>query len=1260
VREPTGYRLDKQLEGGSTTEVCVARSEDAESWVVLKARTDRCDAGRVRREFQILRRSEGTGVVRAIGLDDDPDAPILVLESVEGIDLEHRIAQEPLEIDVIVRIAAALAEAVAHLHSLRILHGNIEPKHVLVCRDDLVVTLISFSLAHEFGMAQGPRPLDTLRYASPETSGRMARGPDFRSDLYSIGSTLYFACAGVPPFEDEDPLALVHAHIARPAPSLLSLRPDVPATLARITSKLLEKDPDHRYQSARALAADLRECEAQLAQSGRIDDEFPLGSADVPTRPLLPRRLYGREEESAQLEASYRRIADGGCESWLICGPPGIGKSALIDHLRPVLIETGGYVARGKFDLYRRERPFHGIATAFDHWAQQLLTERESSLAELRQELRRALGNLAGAVIALVPDLALVLGDTPNTPTVGPREKLNQLSIALQRLVHAVARRNHPLLLVLDDLQWADMGSLYLIEELSAARPPESFLMIGSYRDEEITLTHPLRQLLERLRESSRPPRELRLTALSMDASIELLTDTLHRDRESVRRLAEITARKTGNLPLLIQHFVYHIHSRGLLSFDQGLGWVWDERAVESAQLSDEAVVWMTQKLQALDEDSRWLIGFVSCVSDEFDASLLVELSRRSRDDIDRTLFRLSETGLIAPSSKGFRFSHDRVREAAQQLIDEHERARLHLDTARTLFANLSDTELSTRLFELADHLVRAESQIEDDEAPQWIRLLLRAGRLGLEGGVSATAERYLAVARKLLSEETWNEAPTLGTELLLASAETAVLSNRTEEGLGFLAWLDPRNLSPQEALRKRILTLRLYTQEPDPSRSVEFLLATLRAYGVHWPQAPSGWQVSLRMRRCERLIRSRQAGHIAEVDRSASLSSSVASLELLSAMGGTLYRYNTRLATIAIGQALELLDGIGVDPTSVPYLMAAYAAYRRSIGDHAGARDYAKQALTRAAERRDPSRDPRAEHVVYSLIQPWYHPRIQCVAPLEGCIEALLEVGDVDFAGSATLMVLRYRLLSGESPSRCRKYWDTAVADRLAPRASLASFGRLLDRVSGHFDGPEAPDPGAAGGMTASAPAADSYARLADLACEMLAYLVHGNAARAWQSYADSENAVTRFSPGATAGDLVLFRAIAAAELAAHRDDRVSVSPRIARKVLTQGHRELRQMAGLGPDFVHMAAFVEAELQAAKGQVQAACNSFTRAAHRATEAGFVHHAALAHERHADLLARRRRGVEATQQYVRAAQAYQSWGCKSAARRVQRQSERAS
>jgi hypothetical protein len=502
---PDGYLLQKLLSGTPHSEVwqAVQDAEPREVLLKLYLRGPRQDpASRAARELEILRRIEMAGVPRALALDRSTEHPILVLERVPGATLASQLGHGPLGLEVWLSLAIELTDLVARIHAKRVLHKELTPENVRVERGTGKVWIVDFSFASELGAAElsGPDASieGTLAYIAPEQTGRMNRGCDARSDLYTLGATLYHALTGRPPFEEQDPLELIHAHIARLPRPPLELRPELSRVLSDMLQKLLRKQPEERYQSARGLHADLLACREQLASSGRIVGGFALGAAEVPDRPRFSRTLFGREREIETLRAALARAASGCVQTLLIRAESGMGKSALVDELRPELAQRGGYLALAGFDAYR-DLPYAGWAAALESLVQQILLESDVRLARWRRELGEGLGNIGQALIDLVPDLRFVLGEVPPAPRLGPRETHARLSLALRRLVRACATAEHPLVLFLDNLEASDAASRALLEELVCSGEPAALLVIGACRPEGAGGEGSLAALLERL-----------------------------------------------------------------------------------------------------------------------------------------------------------------------------------------------------------------------------------------------------------------------------------------------------------------------------------------------------------------------------------------------------------------------------------------------------------------------------------------------------------------------------------------------------------------------------------------------------------------------------------------------------------------------------------------------------------------------------------------------------------------------------------------
>ncbi len=267
-------------------------------------------------------------------------------------------------------------------------------------------------------MLMSPNVLEgTLSYLSPEQTGRMNRGIDYRTDFYSLGVTFYELLTGELPFQSNDPMELVHSHIAKQPPPLgENRRGEIPQVLWGIVMKLMAKNAEDRYQSALGLKFDLEFCLRQLEGSGKIES-FAIAQRDVCERFIIPEKLYGRKSEVAQLLAAFDRIS--GCETlfgkegrrelMLVAGFSGIGKTAIVNEIHKPIVRQRGYFIKGKFDQFNRNIPFSGFVQAFRELMGQLLSESEAQLAAWKTQILAALGDSAQVIIEVIPELEPII-----------------------------------------------------------------------------------------------------------------------------------------------------------------------------------------------------------------------------------------------------------------------------------------------------------------------------------------------------------------------------------------------------------------------------------------------------------------------------------------------------------------------------------------------------------------------------------------------------------------------------------------------------------------------------------------------------------------------------------------------------------------------------------------------------------------------------------------------------------------------------------
>ncbi|PCC68121.1 Protein kinase domain-containing protein [Nannocystis exedens] len=487
------YAITETLhEGQNTTLFRAVRTVDGRP-VLLKAldprRSRPRDFERLKHEYLLCKDLELPSVVKPLALETYEGMPALVMEDFGARSLDQFLGA-PMALEKFLDLAARIAAAVAAIHEREIVHRDVKPQNILVNAETGQVKLTDLGLAsrlpRECKAGESPRLIEgSLAYLSPEQTGRMNRAIDSRADLYALGVAFYEMLTGRLPFEARDPLEWVHYHVARAPQPPSSIVPGLPEVLSALVPRLLAKMPEDRYQIARGLQLDLERCLAELRSNGKID-RFPLGERDVSDRFQIPEKLYGREDEVAALLSAFDRAADAGVpELVLVSGYPGIGKSALVHELHKPVVRRRGFFISGKFDQYKRDIPYSTLVQAFGELVLEILAESEERIAAWRQRLRDALGKSGQLIVDVIPQIELVIGAQPPVPELPPREAQNRFRIVFRKFIGVFARKEHPLALFLDDLQWADSASLGLLEELITYPETRVLLVVGAYRDNE-------------------------------------------------------------------------------------------------------------------------------------------------------------------------------------------------------------------------------------------------------------------------------------------------------------------------------------------------------------------------------------------------------------------------------------------------------------------------------------------------------------------------------------------------------------------------------------------------------------------------------------------------------------------------------------------------------------------------------------------------------------------------------------------------------
>jgi len=1222
---------------------------------------------RLRNELDVAGALDEPSVLRPLTIASHEGMPALVSEGFAGVPLE-RLLGAPTDVGRFLGLATSIVAALEQIHRAGLVHKDVTPRNIFVKPGTDEIRLYGFGLTSRIPR-QAPvgQPAEliegTLPFMSPEQTGRMNRAIDSRSDLYSLGILFFLMLTGRLPFTAQDPLGWVHAHVARPVPSPGDAIPGLPQLVSDIVKRLMEKMPENRYQSARGLHHDLARARADW-EADRSIAPFTLGELDVSDRLKIPQQLYGREAELATLSAVLDQVAASGEPALaLISGYSGVGKSGLVHELLRSIEGARGIFLSGKFDVHQRNIPYSTFAQAFRRALRDVLGGSDAQRETWRARLAEALGANGRLIAEVIPETELLLGPQPPIAPLPPVEAEERFRMVFHAFITAFAARDRPLVLFLDDLQWADIASLELLQRLLTTPDTRHLLVFGAYRDNEVDGSHPLVGVVDKIRKAGARVEELVLRPLSVDHLVAFTSDAVRRPAEEVRPLARLVHDKTAGNPFFVIQLFTELVQGEMLVFDPGeWRWRWDLRRIEERGYSDDVAEFMVGRIARLPPPTRQALRLAACVGNTTDASTLAAVALSDEASIQSDLLPAVEQGLLILTlgQRSYRFAHDRVQQTAYSLVGDAERPVIHLRIGRLLLAGTPAEEVGDRIFEIVNQLDQGRALITPAERIPFAELNLRAGRKAVAAAAHATGRTYLTAGVEMLPADAWETRYELAFALHVELARATFFAGDAEEGLRRLEDLHARARRPQDEVAIAGVEVYLLTILGRMERAVEVARLALHRHGLVPSVHPAWEEVTRKYETVVRALGGRPIEALADLPRTDD-PGIVALADLLAMLLLPALLTDENLTALLALNAVELSIDHGLtDATASACVMLAAI-----VGPHMG-RYREADAFGRAGraivDQRGMSAYRAKVYLDSSLENHWSHPLRTNREILRVALEAARATGNVAVASYALNNLITVALALGTPLSEVERQCEEALpfVRRLgfqAVEVVVTSQLRLVRNLRGTtahfstFDGDDFDD---------RAFVARLEANLQGLELPTCWYYIRRLQARFFsgdyeEAYAAATRARSLLWSTRAFMEVPEYHLYAALTMAALCDVR---PPEETPALVAELEAELawfRPLAENCPaNFLHKRELVEGELARVLGKGVKAMRHYERAIRAARDEGMLQNEAIAHELAARLC--RAAGLPAAAKaYLGAARdCYQAWGADGKVDRLER------
>jgi predicted ATPase/signal transduction histidine kinase/CheY-like chemotaxis protein len=1031
MKDILGYQILEHLFQSQGSVFVTGVQKDNRIPVIIKFPANPCDSGEIRenysKEFLLAQSCHHHNVIQYLSLINNGSLPALILEGLEGIRLSDYLTGTDPDTNTILSFAVQMAKALRCIHQSGIIHRAFTPGSILVDPENQI-KVFDFRDALEqsdaYRNTKEPHQSDHLSYIAPEQTGRMDREIDQRSDLYSLGVTLYEMLCNCLPFFSEDPMELIHSHLAKSPIPPTEINQDIPGVLSEITLKLLEKTPDNRYQTAEGLIHDLETCQQRLADSGE-PVPFELADRDVPGRFLISDILMGRDREVRELAGIVKNADQDSGKIVLVSGVPGVGKTRFVFELQNNLEENKGLFVWGKFEQINRSIAYSGFISAIQAIVMEILSRPDNEIEYWQTQISAALENQGQVLTRIVPKLELIIGKQPEITHDKPQAIKFRLEILFRRLIEKIAADYSPLILFLDDLQWADQSSLDLFQAI--AGKVKSLVLIGAYRDNEVSPNHPLSKVIGRIIDQGKKVKLFTLPRLQVENIDNLLKNTLGNAIEHHQILARLIHSKTAGNPFFVREFLLVLHDRKLLRLEECKGWSFDEAGISNLAVTDNVINLIAQNISDLPPQIRKLLSFIACMGVDARVGLLSVLMGTSLEETTRDVESAINRQILIKHGDILRFVHDKVQEAVYTSLSLQVKISRHYSIGLILLELHGQAEREESVSAIADHLNKGIGCLKSEqERYKSAELNLQAGREALEAGAWELALNYFQKGVENLPDEVWKTHYEMAYQLHLNMGDALYLTSsfgRAEKCYEFVQKKVNNKDRLIEVIVKRII---LSTQQLKIQSAIGLLREAFRQLEYYLPKSREELRKSTEIEVSKTKKYHQEKGISALLNHQQLENPDIKLIiNIISDSALTLYYNDPDLTKYCFFAAVNLSFEYGICEHTSYIISCCGMMYCGDLDDYQTGLEFAGVALKLADKTKKDFIKSKVYQMLGTLIYPWVRPYSFCLSILQEGFTLGMNSGEFVYAGISFGVQILVKFTAGEPLKSTIEYFN-------------------------------------------------------------------------------------------------------------------------------------------------------------------------------------------------------------------------------------------